>query len=154
MSEPQDMACLKVYDHGGISVPAVKLELICAQIARLPLRLSESGLAVFIPFRVEPREPCPVDGLDHILVEPCRERYRLEGLPQGKEVLREGERRQYDSVAGSPEGHLFREGAPALPCMPILAARPLSLPFPSPGEVPKRNEGLPVFLHRLSAARA
>jgi|GEM_PF-6938812 len=152
--EPQDMACLKVDDYGGAAAAIVQLELICAQIPCLPLGLPESGLAVFILLRVEPREPCAVDLFHHIPVEPCHEGHCLKGLTQGKQVTHEREQQQRDTLAWGPEGHLFREGAPAFPCMLILAARPLSLPFPSPGEVPKRNEGLPVFLHRLSAARA
>ncbi|RRF99799.1 MAG: hypothetical protein DUD39_02555 [Coriobacteriaceae bacterium] len=147
------MARLKVDDHGGAAAAIVQLELICAQIAGLPLRLPERPFAAF-SFHVEPRKPCPVDGLDHILVEPCRERYRFEGLPQGKEVLREGERRQCDSVAWGPEGHLFREGAPALPACSSWPQDLYPCPSHPQGEVPKRNGGLPVFLHRLSAAGA
>jgi hypothetical protein len=144
MDKPQHMARLKIDDHGGAAAAIVQLERICAQIPCLPLRLPERPFAAF-SFRVEPRKPCPVDGLDHILVEPCRERYRLEGLPQGKEVLREGERRQCDSVAWDPEGHPFRECAPALPA---CSSWPQDL-YPRPShpqrEVPEHDGVFPFF---------
>jgi hypothetical protein len=104
MDKPQHMACLKVDDHGGISVPAVKLERICAQIARLSLGLSESGLAVFIPSRVEPREPRPVDLFHHVPVEPCHEGHFLERLTQGRQVTHECEQQQRDALAWALKG--------------------------------------------------
>ncbi len=99
MSELQHMACLKVYDYGGISVPAVKLELICAQIPCLPLGLPESGLAVLALLRIERREPRALDLFHDVSVEACRGRYRLEGLPQGEQVTHEGEQQQRDALA-------------------------------------------------------
>ena len=97
--KPQDMPCLKIYDHGGAAAAIMQLELVCAQIPCLPLGLPESGLAVFILLRVEPREPYPVDLFHHVPVKTCHERYRLERLAQGEEVLREGEQQQCDALA-------------------------------------------------------
>ena len=94
--EPQDMPGLKVYDHGGPAAAIMQLELICAQVA---CRLAELPLFVPILLRVEPREPCPVDLFHDIPVEPCRERYRLEGLAQGEQVIHECQERQRDALA-------------------------------------------------------
>ena len=152
--KPQDMPHLKVYDHGGVAAPVVQLELVCAQVARLALRLAELPLFVPILLRVEPREPRLVDLFHDVPVKACRGRYRLEGLPQGKQVLREGEQRQRDAVAGSPEGDVLDAGCPALPARPSWAGYLYSCPLHPQREVPKRNGGLPIFLHRLSAAGA
>jgi len=98
MDKPQHMSHLEVYDHGGAAVPAVQLERICTQIPCLPLGLAQLSLTAF-PFRVEPREPRALDLFHDVSVEACRERYRLEGLPQGEQVTHEGKQRQRDSVA-------------------------------------------------------
>jgi len=154
MSELQHMAHLKVYDYGGISVPVVQLERICAQIPCLPLRLPESGLAVLALLRIERREPRAVDRLHHIPVEPYHEGHCLKGLTQGKQVTHECEQQQRDALAWGPEGHLFREGAPALPACSSWSQDLYPRPSHPQRGVPKRNGSLPVFLHRLSAARA
>ena len=97
--EPQDMAHLKVDDHGDPAAAIVQLERICAQIPCLPLRLPESGLAVLALLRIERREPRAVDRLHHIPVEPYHEGHCLKGLTQGKQVTHECEQQQRDALA-------------------------------------------------------
>ena len=71
IGEPEHVAGLKVDDHGGPAAGIVQLELVCAQVAGLALGLPELQPAAFA-FRVERREPCPVDLFHDVPVKACR----------------------------------------------------------------------------------